>query len=233
MLRIYIARTVLPGRRGPNSPSTNLKENTVKKLTIRFFAGPLALLALATMFLLLPGFAEENHGQKNSQATVHLWDYCDPASFNAALGSGTCDRDTTTGAITVTGFLGEVASDKSAGAWRFSPAEIKSKNGKVALALQNVGGELHTFTRVKKFGGGFVDALNQASGNPVPAPECAQMVNGVLKSQAPGPDNLFIPAGGTATASTPRREDVTRYQCCIHPWMRLVVGGDDDHGHDH
>jgi len=154
--------------------------------------------------------------------------------FQPALGSGTCNRDTSTGAITVTGFLGEVTSDKSAGAWRFSPDEIKSKHGKVALALQNVGGETHTFTKVKKFGGGFVDALNQASGNPVPAPECAQMVNGVLTPQAPGADNLFIPAGGTATASTPRREDATRYQCCIHPWMRLVVGEDhdnDNHGH--
>jgi hypothetical protein len=232
MLRIYIARNVLPSRRGPNSPSTNLKENTVKKLNIRFFAGPLALLALATMFM-SPAFAEENHGQKTSQVTVHLWDYCDPGTFNAALGSGTCNRDTATGAITVTGFLAEVTSDKSAGAWRFSPAEIKSKHEKVALTLQNVGGETHTFTRVKKFGGGFVDALNQASGNPVPAPECAQMVNGALTPQAPGPDNLFILPGGTATASTPKREDATRYQCCIHPWMRLVVGGDDDHDHDY
>jgi hypothetical protein len=211
-----------------------LKENTVKKLSTRFFAGPLALLALATMFILLPGFAEENHGgQKTSQVTVHLWDYCDPTTFNAALGSGTCNRDTTTGAITVTGFLGEVTSDKSAGAWRFSPAEINSKHGKVALTLQNVGGETHTFTRVKKFGGGFVDALNHASGNLVPAPECAQMVNGVLTPQAPGPDNLFVLPGGTAVVSTPRREDAIRYQCCIHPWMRLVVGDDDDHHHDH
>jgi hypothetical protein len=232
MLRINIARTVLPGRRGPNSPSTTLKENTVKKLTVRFSAGPLALLALATIFI-SPAFAEENHGQKTSQVTVHLWDYCDPGTFNAALGSGTCNRDTTTGAITVTGFLAEVTSDKSAGAWRFSPSEIKSKHEKITLTLQNVGGETHTFTRVKKFGGGFVDPLNQASGNPVPAPECAQIVNGALTPQAPGPDNLFILPGGTATASTPRREDATRYQCCIHPWMRLVVGGDDDHGHDH
>jgi hypothetical protein len=209
-----------------------LKENTVKKLTIRFFAGPLALLALATMFI-SPAFAEENHGQKTSQVTVHLWDYCDPGTFNAALGSGTCNRDTATGAITVTGFLAEVTSDKSAGAWRFSPAEIDARHEKVALTLQNVGGETHTFTRVKKFGGGFVDALNQASGNPVPAPECAQMVNGALAPQPAGPDNLFILPGGTATASTPRREDATRYQCCIHPWMRLIVGGDDDHHHDH
>jgi peptide/nickel transport system permease protein len=53
--------------------------------------------------------------------------------------------------------------------------------------------------------GGFVDALNGASGNPVPAPECAQMVNGVLAPQPPSANNVFVPAGGTATASTSRR----------------------------
>jgi len=225
-------RNLFPGRRGPFPFSKSSEEKTVKKSNTRLFVLPMALIGLATMFILSAGFAEENHGQKTTQATVHLWDYCDPASFNAALGSGACNRDTTTGAITIAGFLGEVTSDKSAGAWRFSPAEIKSKHGRVALTLQNLGGETHTFTKVKTFGGGFVDALNQASGNPVPAPECAQMVNGVLTPQAPGADNLFIPAGGTATASTPKRDDATRYQCCIHPWMRLVVGN-NDHGHDH
>lgn len=117
----------------------------MKKSNTRLFLLPMALFALATIFILSAGFAEENHGQKTNQATVHLWDYCDPASFNAALGSGTCNRDTTTGAITVTGFLGEVTSDKSAGAWRFSPAEIESKHGKIALTLQNVRGETHTY----------------------------------------------------------------------------------------
>ena len=65
-----------------------------------------------------------------------------------------------------------------------------------------MGGEAHTFTQLKQFGGGFVDALNQASGNPVPAPECAQFVNGVLTPQRQGPDNLFISAGSSAMAST-------------------------------
>jgi hypothetical protein len=233
MLRIYTARNVGPGLRGSTLRSNIQKEKTVNKSTVRFVIGPLALLTLAVIFILSAGFAEENHGQNNSQATVRLWDYCDPASFNAAFGSGTCNRDVTTGAITTAGFLGELSSEQSVGAWRYSPAEIKGKGGKVTFALQNVGGETHTFTRVKKFGGGFVDVLNQASGNPVPAPECAQLVNGVLTPQAPSANNLFIPAGGTATASTQRQDDVTRYQCCIHPWMRLVVGQDDDHGHDH
>jgi hypothetical protein len=130
----------------------------------------------------------------------------------------------------VNGFLGEVASDKSAGAWRFSPDQVSSDHQPLSITLKNMGGETHTFTKVNKFGGGFVDALNQASGNPVPAPECAQLVNGVLTPQAPGVDNLFIPAGSTAMASTSRREGQLRYQCCIHPWMRFVVNEDD---HDH
>jgi hypothetical protein len=205
----------------------------LKTSSSKWFVGPLVLCGLASIFIFSAASAEDNHDNRDkSQANIHLWDYCDPTTFNMAFGSGACERDTSTGAITVNGFLGELSSDQSVGAWRYSPAEIKSDRRPIALALQNMGGETHTFTRVKKFGGGFVDVLNQASGNPVPAPECAQLVNGVLTPQAPGPDNLMIPAGGTASASVPRR-DLVRYQCCIHPWMHLVVGDDDDHGHDH
>lgn len=207
----------------------------MQKSNIRLFVAPLSLVVLATLLIISAGFAEENHKQNNSQVSVHLWDYCDPDSFNAAFGSVVCTRDIATGAITVTGFLGELSSDQSVGAWRFSPAEVKAKHGKITFTLQNEGGETHTFTRVRRFGGGFVDLLNQASGNPVPAPECAQSVGGVLSAQPPSANNVFVPAGGTATASTSGRDGVTRYQCCIHPWMRLVVGDQDDHdhGHDH
>jgi len=132
----------------------------VKPSSVRFFAGPLVSIALASVFILSTVFAEDNDNRGKSQASVHLWDYCDPTSFNAAFGDGTCNRDTSTGAITIDGFLGELTSDQSVGAWRFSPAEIKSDHRQITLALQNVGGETHTFTRVKKFGGGFVDALN-------------------------------------------------------------------------
>jgi hypothetical protein len=206
----------------------------VKRLSVKLLVGPLVLVGLASTLVLSTVFAENNHNQGKSQASIHLWDYCDPASFDAAFGAGTCNRDTTTGAITVDGFLGELTSDQSVGAWRYSPAEIKSENRPITLALTNMGGETHTFTRVKKFGGGFVDALNQASGNPVPAPGCGQLVNGVLTPQAPSADNLFINPGENASASVPRRGDEVRYQCCIHPWMRLVVRDRDDHeDHDH
>jgi hypothetical protein len=95
------------------------------------------------------------------------------------------------------------------------------------LHLQNLGGETHTFTEVKRFGGGFVAFLNAASGNPVPAPECAQVVNGQLVPQPPGEDNVFIPAGTSATVT--EHQGVAKYQCCIHPWMHLTITPKDQH----
>lgn len=52
--------------------------------------------------------------------------------------------------------------------------------------------------------------------------ECAQVVNGNLVPQPPNPDNIFVPAGGSATA-TVHEGEVARFQCCIHPWIRLSV----------
>lgn len=149
-----------------------------------------------------------------------MLDYCDPVTFNAALGDGACVRDTAAGIITFDGFLGELAAEKSAGAWRFSPN--RTLVGEHApLKIANLGGELHTFTKVKKFGGGFVAVLNDVSGNPKPAPECARVVDGNLVPQPPSANNLFIPAG--ASANHPASDNVVRYQCCIHPWMRTTI----------
>jgi hypothetical protein len=43
---------------------------------------------------------------------------------------------------------------------------------------------------VKRFGGGFVDFLNGLSGNTVPAPECAQIVDGALVPQPASDENI-------------------------------------------
>jgi hypothetical protein len=80
--------------------------------------------------------------------------------------------------------------------------------GQTLLAV-NQGGEVHTFTEVENFGGGIVLALNALSGNPVPAPECLNLVAGDFV--APG-------ASYTDEVEEPGTE---HYQCCIHPWMRL------------
>jgi hypothetical protein len=185
------------------------------------------ILCQSFCFVLMAAISTFAQHDKASQATIDIRDYCDPDSFNAAVGPGTCVRDTSTGAINFTGFLAELGADKSVGAWRFAPEQIRAAEG-AKLEVHNLGGETHTFTEVKRFGGGFLDFLNSPSGNPNPAPECAQMVNGELVPQPPSDENIFIPAGGSATVPL-NHEVVQRYQCCIHPWMRLTISPKDQH----
>lgn len=185
------------------------------------------IFCLSLCFVLMAAVSTSAQDGKVSQATIDIRDYCDPDSFNAVIGPGTCMRDTSTGAINFTGFVTELSADKSAGAWRYAPEQIRVTEG-ATLELHNLGGETHTFTEVKRFGGGFVDFLNAASGNSVPAPECAQMVDGQLVPQPPSDENIFIPAGGSATVQLDQ-EVVKRYQCCIHPWMRLTISPKDQH----
>lgn len=164
---------------------------------------------------------------KPSDVNLDVRDYCDPASFNAAVGEGTCVRSTALGAITFPGFVAELQADQSVGAWRYVPSQVAVAEG-ATLHVQNLGGELHTFTQVKRFGGGFVDFLNASSGNPVPAPECAQVVNGQLVPQPPGEDNIFLAPGSSATVPLDHEVNA-KYQCCIHPWMRLTITPRDQH----
>jgi hypothetical protein len=44
-----------------------VEEKTVKKSTAGLLIAQMALLGLAILFILSPGFAEENNGQKASQ----------------------------------------------------------------------------------------------------------------------------------------------------------------------
>jgi hypothetical protein len=75
------------------------------------------------------------------------------------------------------------------------------------------GGEVHTFTHVAAFGGGIVPLLNDLAGVPNVAPECTSLAQGDF-----------------VTPGTTYEEDIVdpgtqRFQCCIHPWMRLEVQG--------
>ena len=178
-------------------------------------------------------FAGDDKDKKDNDqptnVTVHVRDYCDPVTF-AGIG---CARDTSPGFITLPGFGAELAAEKSVGAWRFITSPTNAEEG-ANIRITSLGGETHTFTRVEKFGGGFVAGLNAASGNPDPAPECAQMVNGALMPQPPSPDNIFLPAGASATAQV-KEGEVAHFQCCIHPWMRTTIdtrNKEDKDSHD-
>jgi hypothetical protein len=139
---------------------------------------------------------------------VAINDQCDPASFNAALGPGTCV--TPHAGVQFDDFIRELTQTQKVGAWNFAPRQLHVHNDQAFLA-ENRGGEVHTFTEVDEFGGGIVPRLNDLSGNPVPAPECLALE----------PDE-FMPPGGM---SPPEVEEpgVHHYQCCIHPWMRTDV----------
>jgi hypothetical protein len=169
--------------------------------------------------------------------TITMRDACDPDSFNAAVGPGTCIPGHH-GNTLFTDFIGELQSDQNAGAWRFNPM-LNASEGNFRLVrldlkdgdqttIQNAGGETHTFTRVQRFGGGFISPLNALTGNPDPAPECAQVLpDGTLVPQPESDTNQVVEAGktesGPTAGSTALPRGVSRWECCIHPWMRVVV----------
>jgi hypothetical protein len=169
--------------------------------------------------------------------TITMRDACDPDSFNAVVGPGTCIPGQH-GNTLFTDFVGELTTDQIAGAWRFNPL-LNTTEGKFRLArldlrsgdqttIQNAGGETHTFTRVNKFGGGFVGFLNDLTGNHDPAPECAQVLaDGTLVPQPESASNQFVEAGknepGPTAGSSALPQGVSRWECCVHPWMRMVV----------
>jgi plastocyanin len=147
-------------------------------------------------------------GQASVIRTVQMMDRCDPGTFNAVIGAGTCTRQD--GGITFDQFISQLTRMHDAPTWRFAPANVVLSEGDVLTAV-NVGGEAHTFTEVEEFGGGIVPILNQLTGNTTVAPECTALT---------GAD--FVPPGGS-TSETVGEPGIERYMCCIHPWMRAVV----------
>ena len=141
-------------------------------------------------------------------------DSCDPASFNAVLGDGACVKP---GSTTFEAFIAELASTQTARTWRFSPLQATTRAG-AALLVKNVGGEVHTYTPVAQFGGGFIQDLNALSGNPVPAPECLNFGAMVF---VPSGESSLIP--GAELAAVADAEGIARVECCLHPWMRTEV----------
>jgi len=143
-----------------------------------------------------------------ADARVSVQDQCDPATFNAALGSGACAKP---GTMTFTAFNNELNSTHQVAAWRFVPSAFTIKVGQ-SITATNDGGEKHTFTEVKAFGGGIVPSLNTASGNTQEAPECAALSA-----------NDMIASGATFRTDAATDVGTELYQCCIHPWMRATV----------
>jgi len=145
--------------------------------------------------------------QSAATFSFRMLDRCEPESFNAAIGAGTCVGD---GKVTFDEFIAELMKKQTHRQWRNQPMNVAMAAGRAASVI-NVGGETHTFTPVAEFGGGFLPDLNGLSGNPVPAPECLDF-----------PSIQFVPAGATAALGS-LSEGTHRFMCCIHPWMRTTA----------
>jgi plastocyanin len=144
-----------------------------------------------------------------SQRPVPMLDDCDAASFNAAIGDGTCTK---AGDTTFEAFIGQLVASGQAPAWRFAPGTIRLPAGGTIVA-PNRGGEFHTFTEVAEFGGGCVQPLNDLLGLTA-VPECANA--GVL----------FVTTGagpGGAVETPELAPGVHRFECLIHPWMQTTA----------
>lgn len=194
-------------------------------MTSKFYLSALCMAAVQ-LSSIGPALADQDD-EASGSALIKLRDSCDPPTFNAALGAGTCVGEFRT---TFQQFLTELGQDMTVGAWRMNPRELDAEKD-TQLVVSNFGGETHTFTQVQEFGGGFVAALNAASGNSAPAPECAQMVNGNLVPRPPSAVNLFVAAGQTVSGPIVENGKQEKFQCCIHPWMRLTVNPNEGHEH--
>jgi len=162
---------------------------------------------LVALLVLLPAAGAS---AASTTRQVQVLDDCDPASFNAAIGPGTCVKD---GGTTFSEFIGQLLAQGRAPAWRFAPGQLKLDPGGT-LAAQNRSGEDHTFTEVANFGGGCIAVLNDLLGL-TPMPECAGFPGGAFAA-------TLVPPGGTVTTA-PLPPGVHRYECLIHPWMRTTV----------
>jgi plastocyanin len=162
---------------------------------------------IAALLILVPATgASAGAAHRN----VQMLDDCDPATFNAVLGPGSCVQN---GGTTFDEFVAQLQAQGRAPAWRFAPGQLKVDAGGTITA-RNRGGEAHTFTQVANFGGGCIAELNDLLGL-TPVPECAGFPGGAFGA-------TLAPPGGTVTTA-PLTPGVHRYECLIHPWMRTTV----------
>jgi hypothetical protein len=154
-----------------------------------------------------------------SGPSVKLYDDCDPATFDASVGPGTCVGD---GETRFLDFIATVAAAKSHPDWRISPAARTIGAGR-SLDVRNRGGEVHTFTDVTAVGfqaTGCVPPLNEVLvGSPALNPLCTRVPDVV------GP-TAFAP--GERRAVGPLSPGTHLFECMIHPWMRTMVHVQDD-----
>jgi plastocyanin len=148
--------------------------------------------------------------ESNGHTEIHPEDDCDPATFGALCRPGF------NGHTTLDSFRAQFAAAFRVPAWEYGGGQIRVNLG-TSFRVDNRGGETHSFTVVKNFGGGRVAPLNNP--NEAVAPECLA---------AASASNVDIASGAGITVSTGANGTIKtrgtfRVQCCIHPWMRTTA----------
>jgi plastocyanin len=194
------------------SAKTLVEDNAMQKLAI-------LTCGLAVLVGLWVTWTNVATAQVNSNdPNVALVDNCDPATFNAAIGPGTCAATPHHHDTTFAEFIGLLFSPLAANvighpAWQFAPGYVSVRAGQT-VRVTNAGGEGHTFTEVTAFGGGFLPFLNGVGGpaGTVPLVPATACLSGAT----------VVSPGGTLRINQ-LSPGVHKFQCCIHPWMRAVV----------
>jgi hypothetical protein len=154
----------------------------------------------------------ESHGHTE----IHTEDDCDPATFNTA--TRTLCNPNFHGGTTLDEFNATLTAQKTVPAWEYGGGQIRVSSG-TSFAVDNKGGETHTFSVVANFGGGRVAGLNTASGNTTVAPECVAGANAANVDMASG-SGITVTTGANGVI---KGKGTFKVQCCIHPWMRTTV----------
>jgi plastocyanin len=181
----------------------------MKFLTIRRLA-TLLIAPLTLWFVPAPAALAQEEGSRTPVQIVAL-DECDPKTFNDKLGADFC-KNVALGFATTFGDLFAAAVNPPVPGWDFEPDSVTIMKG-TPLIVVNQGGEPHTFTEVAKFGGGFIGDLNAGQAT---VPECA----GGFKEVAVARTRILQ---GSQLQVTGLSKGEHRFECCIHPWMRVTV----------
>jgi plastocyanin len=148
-------------------------------------------------------------------AQVVALDECDPVTFNAALGPDFCKNIALAAlgyATTLSDLFQKAANGTPDPGWDFEPDTVKIKEGGT-VSVVDQGGEPHTFTEVKQFGGGFIGPLNHGEAT-------VQECDGGFSKVAVAKTRILQ---GSTVQITGLSKGEHHFQCCIHPWMRMNV----------
>ena len=182
----------------------------------RLISSAIAVLALGALAMPAVADARGVHVKK-----VRLEDRCDPATFNAVLGDGTCIPHGGK-RITLEEFF-ETLNPVDGGdpKWR-QPEDIDiDKGDKLSVTVR--GGEFHTFSEVDEFGAGCIEDLNLPLGlTGGPTPEECFAPDGILATTGVAPNGLSTLTVSGLSVGT------HLFMCQIHPWMKTVVEVEND-----